>query len=237
MTATLKIDFVSDIACPWCAVGLFSLEKALERLQGEVQVDIRFQPFELNPDMGPGGQDLGEHLTQKYGSSAAQQAQIRETISARGAEVGFAFAPGGRGRVYNTFDAHRLLAWAEGEADVQGEGAQRRLKKALLAAYQGRAERIEDHEVLLSVVAGAGLNVTAAREVLASDAYADKVRAVEALYQSSGIQSVPAVIINDQYLISGVQPVEIFEESLRQIAFELANGSDDAVDGAQEGRA
>ncbi|MFM8864843.1 MAG: DsbA family oxidoreductase [Limnohabitans sp.] len=237
MTATLKIDFVSDIACPWCAVGLFSLEKALERLQGEVQVDIRFQPFELNPDMGPGGQDLGEHLTQKYGSSAAQQAQIRETISARGAEVGFAFAPGGRGRVYNTFDAHRLLAWAEGEADVQGEGAQRRLKKALLAAYQGRAERIEDHEVLLSVVAGAGLNVTAAREVLASDAYADKVRAVEALYQSSGIQSVPAVIINDQYLISGGQPVEIFEESLRQIAFELANGSDDAVDGAQEGRA
>ncbi len=237
MTATLKIDFVSDIACPWCAVGLFSLEKALERLQGEVQVDIRFQPFELNPDMGPGGQDLGEHLTQKYGSSAAQQAQIRETISARGAEVGFAFAPGGRGRVYNTFDAHRLLAWAEGEADVQGEGAQRRLKKALLAAYQGRAERIEDHEVLLSVVAGAGLNVTAAREVLASDAYADKVRAVEALYQSSGIQSLPAVIINDQYLISGGQPVEIFEESLRQIAFELANGSDDAVDGAQEGRA
>ncbi len=237
MTATLKIDFVSDIACPWCAVGLFSLEKALERLQGEVQVDIRFQPFELNPDMGPGGQDLGEHLTQKYGSSAAQQAQIRETISARGAEVGFAFAPGGRGRIYNTFDAHRLLAWAEGEADVQGEGAQRRLKKALLAAYQGRAERIEDHEVLLSVVAGAGLNVTAAREVLASDAYADKVRAVEALYQSSGIQSVPAVIINDQYLISGGQPVEIFEESLRQIAFELANGSDDAVDGAQEGRA
>jgi predicted DsbA family dithiol-disulfide isomerase len=237
MTATLKIDFVSDIACPWCAVGLFSLEKALERLQGEVQVDIRFQPFELNPDMGPGGQDLGEHLTQKYGSSAAQQAQIRETISARGAEVGFSFAPGGRGRVYNTFDAHRLLAWAEGEADVQSEGAQRRLKKALLAAYQGRAERIEDHEVLLSVVAGAGLNVTAAREVLASDAYADKVRAVEALYQSSGIQSVPAVIINDQYLISGGQPVEIFEESLRQIAFELANGSDDAVDGAQEGRA
>ncbi len=237
MTATLKIDFVSDIACPWCAVGLFSLEKALERLQGEVQVDIRFQPFELNPNMAPGGQDLAEHLTQKYGSSAAQQAQIRETISARGAEVGFAFAPGGRGRVYNTFDAHRLLAWAEGEADVQGEGAQRRLKKALLAAYQGRAERIEDHEVLLSVVAGAGLNVTAAREVLASDAYADKVRAVEALYQSSGIQSVPAVIINDQYLISGGQPVEIFEESLRQIAFELANGSDDAVDGAQEGRA
>ena len=221
MAITLKIDFVSDIACPWCAVGLFALEKALERLEGEVQADIRFHPFELNPHMGPGGQDLGEHLTQKYGSTAAQQAKIRETINARGAEVGFAFAPGGRGRVYNTFDAHRLLAWAETQEEVQGEGAQRRLKKALLAAYQGRAERIEDHEVLLAVVAGAGLNVEAAREVLVSGAYGEQVRAEEELYQRSGIQSVPAIIINDQYLISGGQPVDIFEDSLRQIAVQM----------------
>ncbi len=221
MAITLKIDFVSDIACPWCAVGLFALEKALERLEGEVQADIRFHPFELNPHMGPGGQDLGEHLTQKYGSTAEQQAQIRETINARGAEVGFAFAPGGRGRVYNTFDAHRLLAWAETQEEVQGEGAQRVLKKALLAAYQGRAERIEDHEVLLAVVAGAGLNVEAAREVLVSGAYGEQVRAEEELYQRSGIQSVPAIIINDQYLISGGQPVDIFEDSLRQIAVQM----------------
>ncbi len=225
MAITLKIDFVSDIACPWCAVGLFALEKALERLEGEVQADIRFHPFELNPHMGPGGQDLGEHLTQKYGSTAEQQAKIRETINARGAEVGFAFAPGGRGRVYNTFDAHRLLAWAktqeEVQEEVQGEGAQRRLKKALLAAYQGRAERIEDHEVLLAVVAGAGLNVEAAREVLVSGANGEQVRAEEELYQRSGIQSVPAIIINDQYLISGGQPVDIFEDSLRQIAVQM----------------
>jgi len=218
MGTALKIDFVSDIACPWCAVGLFSLEQALERLRGEVSASLHFQPFELNPDMPPGGQDLGEHLTQKYGSTPAQQAQIRDTIAARGAEVGFAFALGGRGRVYNTFDAHRLLAWAEG----QGDGAQHRLKKALLTAYQGRAERIEAAEVLLAVVAEAGLDVAAAREVLESGAYGDKVRAVERLYQRSGIQSVPAVIINDQYLISGGQPVEVFEQSLRQIAAQLA---------------
>ncbi len=222
MTTKLKIDFVSDIACPWCAVGLFSLQKALDRLQGEVAAELHFQPFELNPQMGPGGQDLGEHLTEKYGSTAEQQAQIRETITARGAEVGFAFAPGGRGRVYNTFDAHRLLAWAESQEPVQGEGAQHRLKKALLAAYQGRAERIEDHEVLLAVVQEVGLNVVAARDVLESGAYADKVRAVERLYQQSGIRSVPAVIVNDQYLISGGQPVEVFEQSLRQIAAKLA---------------
>jgi len=217
MTTALKIDFVSDIACPWCAVGLFSLEKALERLQGEVSAALHFQPFELNPDMGPGGQDLGEHLTQKYGSTPEQQAQIRATIAARGAEVGFTFAPGGRGRVYNTFDAHRLLVWAEG----QGEGAQRRLKKALLTAYQGRAERIEDHAVLLAVVQDVGLDVAAARAVLDSEAYAQEVRTLERQYQQAGIRSVPAVIVNDQYLISGGQPAEVFEQNLRQIVSQL----------------
>ena len=223
MTTQLKIDFVSDIACPWCAVGLFSLEKAIERLQGEVAVDLHFQPFELNPQMWPGGQDLGEHLSQKYGSTEAQQAQIRQTISARGAEVGFAFAAGGRGRVYNTFNAHRLLTWAQ----TQAEGAQRKLKIALLNAYQGRAECIENFEVLLACVAEAGLDTDAARQVLESDAYADEVRAVEQMYQRAGVSSVPAIIINEQYLISGGQPVEVFEKSLREIAAKAAWHADE----------
>jgi len=210
----LKIDFVSDIACPWCAVGLGALEKALERLGGEVQADLHFQPFELNPQMGPGGQDLGEHLTQKYGSTPEQQAQIRQTIAERGAEVGFTFHPGGRGRVYNTFNAHRLLHWAEG----QGAGAQHALKKAFLESYQGRAECVEDAEVLLAGVASAGLDVTAARAVLDSDAHTSEVRERQQFYTQAGIRSVPAVIINDKHLISGGQPVEVFEQALRRIA-------------------
>jgi len=214
MTTTLKIDFVSDIACPWCAVGLSSLEKALERLQGEVQAELHFQPFELNPQMPPGGQDLGEHLTEKYGSTPEQQAQIRQTIAARGAEVGFEFHPGGRGRVYNTFEAHRLLHWAEG----QGAGRQHALKKALLRAYQGRAECVEDPEVLLAAVAEAGLDVEAARAVLGSQDNALAVREREQFYTQAGIRSVPAVIVNDRHLISGGQPVEVFEQALRQIA-------------------
>ena len=129
MTTTLKIDFVSDIACPWCAVGLASLEKALERLQGEVKAELHFQPFELNPQMGPEGQDVTEHLTQKYGSTAEQQEQIRATIRERGAAAGFGFKPEGRGRIWNTFDAHRLLTWAEAEGQP---GQQHALKKALL---------------------------------------------------------------------------------------------------------
>jgi predicted DsbA family dithiol-disulfide isomerase len=210
----LKIDFVSDIACPWCAVGLGGLELALERLQGEVQAELHFQPFELNPHMPPGGQDLGEHLTEKYGSTPEQQAQIRQTISERGAEVGFVFNPNGRGRVYNTFDAHRLLHWAEG----QGDGAQHALKNALLQAYQGRAECVEDPQVLLASVAAAGLDVAAANAVLQSDAHTAEVRERQQFYTQAGIRSVPAVIINDKHLISGGQPVEVFEQALRRIA-------------------
>jgi len=215
MAATLKIDFVSDIACPWCAVGLGALEQALEKLKGEVQAQLHFQPFELNPNMAPGGQDLSEHLTQKYGSTPEQQAQIRANISARGEEVGFKFNPGGRGRVYNTFNAHRLLHWA----GVTGpEGSQHALKRALLASYQGRAEVIESNDVLLAVVASVGLNVAEAQNILSSDTYSQEVREIEQFYQQAGIHSVPAVIINDKHLISGGQPAAVFEQALRQIA-------------------
>jgi predicted DsbA family dithiol-disulfide isomerase len=214
MTITLKIDFVSDIACPWCAVGLGALEKALQNLDGQVQAELHFQPFELNPHMPAGGQDLTEHITEKYGSTPEQQALMRENIRQRGAEVGFAFHPGGRGRVYNTFHAHRLLHWAEG----QGDGAQHALKKAFLEAYQGRAECVEDPEVLLAGVAAAGLDVAAAREVLESQAHAAEVRERQQFYAQAGIRSVPAIIINDKHLISGGQPVEVFEQALRRIA-------------------
>jgi predicted DsbA family dithiol-disulfide isomerase len=215
MAATLKIDFVSDIACPWCAVGLGALEQALDQLKGEVQAQLHFQPFELNPNMAPGGQDLSEHLTQKYGSNPEQQAQIRANISARGEEVGFKFNPGGRGRVYNTFNAHRLLHWA----GVKGpEGSQHALKRALLESYQGRAEAVETNEVLLAVVASVGLDVAEAQNILSSDTYSQEVREIEQFYQQAGIHSVPAVIINDKHLISGGQPAAVFAQALRQIA-------------------
>ena len=211
----MRIDFVSDIACPWCAVGLGALEKALERLDGQVSAEIHFQPFELNPDMPPGGQDLGEHLRQKYGSTPEQQARTRAMITARGAEVGFTFRPEGRGRVYNTFDAHRLLQWAAEEGQT---GDQYRLKKALLESYQGRAECVESHEVLLAVVDSAGLSVSDAQRVLESGLYSDAVRERQALYRAAEIHAVPAIIINDEHLIEGGHPAEVFEAALREIA-------------------
>ena len=217
MTTVMKIDFVSDIACPWCAVGLGALEQALEELQNEVKADIHFQPFELNPHMPEGGEDLVEHLGKKYGSTAEQQSQMYQSIKARGAEVGFAFHLTGRGRIFNTFDAHRLLHWAELDG---APGDQHQLKKAFLEAYQGRGEVIESHEVLLAIIKTQGMDTDAAKAVLDSDTYAEEVRAKENFYTSAGIHSVPAVIINDKHLISGGQPAAVFANALRQIAAE-----------------
>ena len=214
MTTQLKIDIVSDVACPWCAVGVSALEQALSRTAGAVQAELHFKPFELNPQMGPQGEDVTEYLSAKYGSTAEQQARMRDTIRARGAEVGFAFNPEGRGRIWNTFDAHRLLCWAESEAT----GKQHALKKALLEAYHGRAENPSDPAVLLKLVSQVGLDVQRAKEILDSEEFALQVRESEQFYQQAGIHSVPAVIINDKHLISGGQPVELFEQALRKIA-------------------
>ncbi|PKO59815.1 MAG: disulfide bond formation protein DsbA [Betaproteobacteria bacterium HGW-Betaproteobacteria-18] len=214
MTANLKIDFVSDISCPWCAIGLSALELALANLTGELDVQIHVQPFELNPQMPAGGQDIAEHLTQKYGSTPEQQAQIRDTIRQRGAEVGFAFNPSGRGRIYNTFAAHRLLHWAGLASPAQ----QLALKKALLVACHSDSQAMEAPEVLLAAVAQVGLDEARASQILASDEFATEVRAAESFYTRQGIHSVPAVIINDRHLISGGQPVAVFEQALRQIA-------------------
>jgi predicted DsbA family dithiol-disulfide isomerase len=214
----MKIDFVSDVACPWCAVGLNSLETALRRVGGDVAVELHFQPFELNPSMPPEGEDAAQHLSKKYGLSAAQLAQNREHLRERGAAVGFTF--GDRPRVWNTFDAHRLLYWAE----LEGSAAhQRALKHALLAAYHTHAQNPGAHEVLLRLTGDVGLDVERARAILASDEFSDAVREREQFYQQAGIHSVPAVIIDDRHLISGGQPPEVFEQALRQIAGQITD--------------
>jgi predicted DsbA family dithiol-disulfide isomerase len=210
---TLKIDFVSDVACPWCAIGLLSLEQALERVAGELSVELHFQPFELNPAMAAEGEDAAEHLMRKYRVSAEQLAGTRAMLRQRGAELGFAF--GERSRVWNTFDAHRLLHWAALEA---GPAAQRALKHALLKAYHGDDLNPGAHEVLLQVAAELGLDVDRARQVLEHGEFADEVRERERFFQQAGINAVPAVIVNERHLIQGGQPVEVFERALREIA-------------------
>ncbi|MCP3705448.1 DsbA family oxidoreductase [Paraburkholderia sp. CNPSo 3274] len=214
MKQPLRIDFVSDIACPWCAIGLSSLNLALERLRDTVDAQIVVHPFELNPQMGPGGESVLEYLGKKYGRTAEQIAETQTMIRERGASVGFAFGP--REHIYNTFDAHRLLHWAG------IEGKQLPLKLALLRAYHGEGKDTSDHAVLVAAAQSVGLDADQARAVLESGQYADEVRAEEHEYQASGIQSVPAIIFNQQYLISGGQPVETFEQAIQQILAESA---------------
>ena len=223
MSQHLKIDFVSDVSCPWCVIGLKALDQALANINADVKADItaeiHFQPFELNPQMPPEGQDITEHITQKYGISVAQANANRENIRRRGAELGFKFATadepgGGRSRAYNTFDAHRLLHWAE----TISLDKQKALKEALFTAYFTDGQSPASHEVLLRTAGVVGLDAAAAKDVLLSNRYADEVRERERFYTGQGIHSVPAVIINDQHLISGGQPAEVFENALRQIA-------------------
>ena len=208
----MKIDFVSDISCPWCAIGLNALEQALVRLDGRVQVKLHFQPFELNPQMPPEGEDIVEHLTRKYGITPAQVESNSEAIRQRGETVGFTFGKGKRRRTYNTFDAHRLLHWAG------LEGKQRNLKHALLRAYFTDGENPSDHALLVRVAGEVGLDAARAAAILKSDEYAVEVRERERFYLDHGINSVPSIIIDDRHLIQGGQPVDEFERALRQIA-------------------
>lgn len=205
----MKIDFVSDIACPWCAVGLNALEIAIKRIGDDIPIALHIQPFELNPDMAIDGEDASEYLASKYGLSTVQLAANRANIRARGDAVGFTF--GERSRVWNTFDAHRLLHWAY----LQDIAKQRALKHALLRSYHGEGRNPSSKDVLLELTQEVGLDGTAARNVLESDTY---TREAEQFWIGNGINAVPAVIINDQHLISGGQSPEVFEQALRQIA-------------------
>ena len=215
----VRIDFVSDVSCPWCAIGLHALEQALDRVSPDIEAEIHLQPFELNPQMVAEGEDILEHLGRKYGRSPDDLRATQDMIRERGAALGFEFRQGARSRIYNTFDAHRLLAWAE---TVQGDsapaGAALALKHALLRAYFTEGLNPGDRELLARRAAACGLDEAQARAVLASDRHADEVRARERQVSELGIHSVPAVILNQRWLISGGQPVEVFERSLREAA-------------------
>ncbi len=214
MAKHLQIDFVSDVSCPWCVIGLIALEQAIARVGDDIEVTMQFQPFELNPNMPREGQDITEHIAEKYGSTPAQSAANREMIRARGEELGFTFAMAAHSRIYNTFDAHRLLHWSE------EEGRQVALKHALFDAYFTEGRDPSSHEVLVDVAVKAGLDRDRAAKLLATDEFADQVRAREKFFVRQGINSVPAVIINERHLIAGGQPVDVFEQALRQIITE-----------------
>lgn len=219
MNRPLKIDFVSDVVCPWCVVGLGGLETALGRLKDEgITAEISFRPFELNPGMAAEGENIVEHIGRKYGSTPEQSAANREMIRERAAEAmpGFQMRMGADSRIWNTFDAHRLLHWA-GEVAPEKQAA---LKKALFETHFTGNRNLTDAGVLTAAAEAAGLDRAEAAEILASDRYVEAVRAEQALWRGRGINAVPAVVVEGKYLISGGQPAAVFEEALRTISAE-----------------
>ncbi|MFT6907661.1 MAG: putative DsbA family dithiol-disulfide isomerase [Oleiphilaceae bacterium] len=212
MSKHLKLDIVSDISCPWCIIGYLSLNQALTKLAPDISADITWQPFELNPHMPKEGQDITEHITEKYGISVEQSEQNRAMIKQRGLDLGYSFGNRGGGRIYNTFDAHRLLHWAK-QFDKQTE-----LKLALFDLYFKHNGNPSDHKQLLEVAQSVGLDKTKALQILDSNEYEQDVRDLQRHYQSVGISSVPAVIVNNKHLISGGQPADVFEQAMREIA-------------------
>ncbi len=214
MTTPIQIDFVSDVSCTWCAIALNAIEKALDNIGPEVVAEVHFQPFELNPQMPPEGQNLVEHMRGKYGLDAARSHRHFALTRQRGAEVGFDFNLGDESRIYNTFDAHRLLHWAAIER------RQKALKQALFHAHFTFGKNPGDWTLLVELAGSVGLDPEEARRILESDDYAEDVRAEERGWLSKGVNSVPTIVLDNRYVLTGAQPVATFEQAIRRVLAE-----------------
>lgn len=213
---TLKIDIVSDVMCPWCIIGYKNLEKALSELHGEINAEISWKPFELNPNMPPEGQDLNEHLTQKYGLTPEQSKDNRQRLIDAGKEADFTFNFDDKRMIINSFDCHRLLAWAA-TLNKQTE-----LKLALFKAHFSDLVNLNEQSTLLDIVASVGLDTDRAQEILAGGEFFQEVRSQQSDIQQMGITTVPTFIINEQYALTGGQPSAAFVQAFKQITEEEA---------------
>jgi predicted DsbA family dithiol-disulfide isomerase len=211
-----KIDIVSDVMCPWCVVGYKNLETALSELKDEIKAEITWHPFELNPDMPIEGQDLNQHLMQKYNLTEQQGDENRKNMLEAGQRAGFTFNFDGKRIMINSFDLHRLLTWA------RKEGKQTELKLAFFEAHFTNLKYLNQLDTLLDVVASVGLDKAIARDILQSDQYAQEVSQEQAQFKQLGITSVPTFIINDKYAITGGQPSDSFIQAFKQISQEQA---------------
>ncbi|GAA6147797.1 DsbA family oxidoreductase [Pseudooceanicola nitratireducens] len=214
MTDPIRVDIVSDVVCPWCAIGYSQLRQASD--QTGIAIEVHWHPFELNPDMGPEGENLRDHVKRKYGSSAADSAAARDRITAIGKEIGFDFAFAEDQRMWNTFRAHQLIDWAE------GQGRAHDMKLALLTAYFTQGRNVDDLDVLVDVADGIGLDADQARQALDSGSQADQVRGKQRFWTQQGITGVPAMVFLRQHLVTGAQGTENYARILQHLAAEAA---------------
>jgi predicted DsbA family dithiol-disulfide isomerase len=219
-TPKIAVDIWSDVMCPWCAVGWTAFDKARDQLVGELEVDVRWMPFELNPDLPPEGRDQAKHLAEVYGRSPEEVAAMRAQMQATAARVGFPMEWAGEGpeppaMMWNTFEAHKLLRWALAD---QGPEGQTRLKVALLRAHFQQRRNVSDREILLDIAEAEGFDRARAAEALADEALATAVRFEEQRGRQAGINSVPSFVVEGKYLIQGAREPEDYANLLRQVA-------------------
>ena len=217
--AKLTIDIWSDVMCPWCIIGYSQLQKGLAQLDGEVEAEIRWLPFELNPDMPSEGEGQAEHIARKYGRSPAEAEANRDKLLQIGERAGYSFAYAGEGEppkamIWNTFQAHKLLKWALIE---HGPEVQTRLKRALFDAHFQQRRNMSDPQVLIDVAAEQGLDRAGAEAALADEALGAIVRREEAQAWDMNISGVPAMVVNGKYLIPGAQEPETYANALRRV--------------------
>lgn len=212
MTDPLRIDIISDVMCPWCIIGYRQLAQALE--DTGVPHEIHWHPFELNPEMPAEGQNMREHIVEKYGSTPEQSEQSRQQMTKLGADLGFTFNFAADMRMHNTFNTHQLLHWAE------TQGRKHDLKMALFDAHFTHRRNLSDDSVLADVASGIGLDRDEAAAVLADQRYASTVRELEQFWVQQGIRGVPAMVFNRKHLVTGAQGVENYTSVLRQLSGE-----------------
>ena len=212
----IRIDVVSDVVCPWCIIGFKQLERALAEMGDEVDVDLHWHPFELNPQMPPEGQDVREHVAQKYGTTAAQSSAVRARLIQLAESLGVEFRYNEGMRIHNTFRAHQLLHWAG------TQGKQTELELAFFESYFSREEDVDDVDVLVAAVGRAGLDEEQARAVVTDARYADTVREEQRFWLSNGIHAVPSFVLDQRYLIPGAQDPEVFVAALKRLLEEKA---------------
>jgi predicted DsbA family dithiol-disulfide isomerase len=218
--AKLTIDIYSDVMCPWCIIGYAQLQKGLDLLEGEIEAEVRWLPFELNPDMPPEGEGQSEHIARKYGRTVQEAESNRARLLEIGERAGYSFAWSGEGEappamMWNTFDAHKLLKWALIEAGAERQTA---LKRALFDAHFQQRRKLGDPEVLADVAASVGLDRAKARAAIDDEVLGQLVRREEAHAWDMNISGVPAMLVQGKYLIPGAQEPEVYANALKRVA-------------------
>lgn len=214
MNKSIKIDIVSDVVCPWCTVGFKRLEKAISELGMQDQVEITWQPFELNPQMPAEGQNVQEHITEKYGSTLEQQKESQQHLVDAGAELDFSFDYFDEMRMSNTFEAHILLEYAH------AFGKQTELKMRLTTAFFSERKDVSKRDVLKQALLDVGLNAAEGLAKLDNEEAQSEVRTKQEYWKSLGINSVPTIVFNMKSAVTGAQPVDVFKQVLTQLSKE-----------------